>query len=412
MPLHGMHLNNTETTDNNTRSVFFCPLYPNFTWDLKSTTTSWILVFILAFASPVTILLNLLIIIAVKRRKELQKPVNILLSSMAVADFLTGVISMPLSATVHIFILRQVSPRYICALETVISKPMLIFICTSSLYHLTAIAWDRYVAIQKSIDYKVIVTKGLLKKLSLVAWLLALFTSVPAFVVAGVGMDHEDLEIKVTVEAAVGLICLIAIAYFYIMVYLGVRKRKINEISQVNALIKAKLESKVAKTTGLLTASLMLSFLPAMGMTFLRNIFSVFAKSSFLGLGETFVLLNSLASPVLYCYKDRKFRKVVLELLGVRKSNAVQLEDGAARFAIRKKSFGSVEQLKKSVGYKNFRELLPIPSSSNENGSRQVCAQPRLTRSVSCDAAIFENFVHPLAKPHESLIRRKLSAPI
>ena len=392
--------------------MFLCPLYPDYTWNLKSTTTSWILVFITAFASPVTILLNLLIIIAVKRRKELQKPVNILLSSMAVADFLSGAILMPLSATVDILIFRQVSLQYICTLDSAISKPMTIFICFSSLFHLTAIAWERYVAIQKSIDYKVIVTKGLLKKLALVAWLLALFASAPAFAMVKVGMDRENLQIRFTVEGAVGLICLIAIAYLYFMVYLGVRNRKVNEINQVNALLKAKLESKVAKRTGLLTASLMLSFLPGIAIIFLRNIFSVFEKSSFLRLSETFVLLNSLASPLLYCYKDRKFRISVLEVLGVRKSNAVQLEDGAARFVIRNKRFGSVEQLKKSLSNKNFRELLPIPSTSNENSGRQVFIQLRLTRSVSCDAVICENFLHPLAKPHEMLMRRKLSALI
>ena len=205
-----MDVNNTEKTDNNpstnTRSVFYCPLYPNFTWDLKSTTTFWILAFIIVFASPVAILLNLLIIFAVKRRKELQKPVNILLSSMAVADFLSGAISMPLSAAADIFILRQVSLQYMCTLGAVIIKPMMIFICFSSLYHLTAIAWERYVAIQKSIDYKVIVTIGRLKKLSLVAWLLALFTSAPAFAVVAVGMDREDWQIRYTVECAVGLI--------------------------------------------------------------------------------------------------------------------------------------------------------------------------------------------------------------
>ena len=46
-------------------------------------------------------------------------------------------------------------------------------------------------------------------------------------------------------------------------------------------MIKAKLESKVAKTTGLLTASLMLSFLPAMGIIFLRKILPVFKKVGF-----------------------------------------------------------------------------------------------------------------------------------
>ena len=42
--------------------------------------------------------------------------------------------------------------------------------------------------------------------------------------------------------------CLFAIVYFYIMVFLGVQKRKQNQTSQVTIMMKAKLESKVAKT--------------------------------------------------------------------------------------------------------------------------------------------------------------------
>ena len=113
------------------------------------------------------------------------------------------------------------------------------------------------------------------------------------------------MEISFIIEGAIALICLITIAYFYIMVYLGVRKRKINELSQVNALKKAKLESKVAKTTGLLTASLILSFLPAIGMAVLGNVISVFKTNSFFHLGESLMQLNSLISPILYCYRDR-----------------------------------------------------------------------------------------------------------
>ena len=57
------------------------------------------------------------------------------------------------------------------------------------------------------------------------------------------------------------------------MVYLGVRKRKITEISQVSALVKAKQEIKVAKTTGLITAALILSFVPVIVCRWLGRCF-------------------------------------------------------------------------------------------------------------------------------------------
>ena len=90
-----------------------------------------------------------------------------------------------------------------------------------------------------------------MKKLVITAWLLAAFTSFPPLLVLVVGVDQKIKEIWHIGESMVGASCLIAIGYFYIMVYLGVRKRKITEISQVTALVKAKQETKVAKTAGL-----------------------------------------------------------------------------------------------------------------------------------------------------------------
>ena len=334
-----MDVNNTDKNDTypstNTRSVFFCPQFPRFTWDLENTTILWILVVIIPIASVVTILLNLLVIIAIKRRKELQKPVNILLASLAVADLLAGAISMPLSVTIDLSILHHFSLQKICSLDAVLNKPMIFFVCSSSIYHLTAIAWERYVAIKRFIDYKVIVTKSLLQKLSIAAWFLAAFTLVFTLTMAVVEVDRKTVEMRrlyMSGLSIVALICLIAIAYFYILVYLGIRKRKINEISQVNALIKAKMESKIARTTALLTGALICSFLPTIGVSLLGNVYPVFATNSLPRLMEALLQLNSLVSPILYSYRDRKIRKAVLQLLGMRKSHTPQPEAIAPRF--------------------------------------------------------------------------------
>ena len=45
----------------------------------------------------------------------------------------------------------------------------------SSVIHLTLIAWERYVAVQKRIEYKSIVTKSRLNKFTIIAWVSATF---------------------------------------------------------------------------------------------------------------------------------------------------------------------------------------------------------------------------------------------
>ena len=90
------------------RSVFSCPHNPNFAWDPTDKIFPWVMVAIVSIASPAAVILNILVIAAVRSRKELQKNSNILLSSMAAADILVGAINMPLSATVDFVISRQV----------------------------------------------------------------------------------------------------------------------------------------------------------------------------------------------------------------------------------------------------------------------------------------------------------------
>jgi len=64
-------------------------------------------------------LLNAFIILAIKQRRVLQKPSNIMLSSLAVTDLLVGIIAMPTSATIDFFTFSQVSFEHTCMLHAV-----------------------------------------------------------------------------------------------------------------------------------------------------------------------------------------------------------------------------------------------------------------------------------------------------
>ena len=57
--------------------------------------------------SATTVLLNALVIIAVKQRNELQRASNVLLSSMAVTDLLVGGLCVPLRAVVGLLVSYQ-----------------------------------------------------------------------------------------------------------------------------------------------------------------------------------------------------------------------------------------------------------------------------------------------------------------
>ena len=111
-------------------------------------------------------------------------------------------------------------------------------------------------AVQKWKEYKLIITNGRLKKIAIGIWLAALFPAFASLFMAVVLMgDPTVLPGIATLWAAVETIYLFLVAIFYRKVYLGILNRKLNEISHIDVLMKVKLESKVAKTTGLLTAA-------------------------------------------------------------------------------------------------------------------------------------------------------------
>ena len=192
-------------------------------------------------------------------------------------------------------IVNQFSRQQICRLNSVLNKPMIYFVCSSSIYHLNAIAWERYVVIQKFTYYKDIVNykKSPPKTLDSRMVFSRVHAGLRSYNSTVVEVDREVVQMQFLFTAAstVALICLIAIAYFYIM----------NAISQVNdALINAKMESKIARTTALLTAALICSFLPSIGITLLGTVYPAFTTNSLSRLMEAMVQLNSLVSPLLY----------------------------------------------------------------------------------------------------------------
>ena len=118
--------------------------WPHIIWDLQDTTSPWVFAAVAFLISPPAVLLNALIIIAVKRRRELKRTSNILLSSLAVTDLLVGSLCVPLSAVVRLLVSYQIlADHYICVLDFVaISSTVILTIC--SIFHLTMMAWERY----------------------------------------------------------------------------------------------------------------------------------------------------------------------------------------------------------------------------------------------------------------------------
>ena len=296
------------------RFVFSCPYYPTFLWDLTDKVFPWIMVAIVSIASPAAVILNILVIAAVRSRKELQKNPNILLSSMAVADILVGAINMPLSATVDFVISRQVFDDRICLVD-LLNVYFMHALTTCTLYHLILIAWERNQAIRNCYEHKVKMTRSRLKKLAITAWFLAALTPIPGIVVTVQGINYDFIIEAISAFFLLILICLIP--YFYLMVYRETRKSRL--ITQVTVLVKTKLENRVAMTCALASAAVIPSVVPIVTVGLLGDLYPGFRKSSVFRSAETLLQMNSIVNPLIYCYRNRRFRNIILEILCIRK---------------------------------------------------------------------------------------------
>ena len=380
-----MNINNNETSINSCSSTFSCPFVPRgVSYETCGSGLDLIFGIISVMVSIPTILLNASIIVAIKRKRDLQKTSNIMLSSLAVTDLLVGVMVMPITATIYFFTLRQVLPEHICMLlgANNIFVPLLF---SATLHHLTIIAWERYVAVQKWMEYKLIITNDRLKKVAIGTWLSALFPTVAYFSLTVVSGDHIIVNGIFTGWVAAEAVCLFLIAFFYRKVYLGIRNRKLNEISQIDVLMKAKLESKVAKTTGLLTIATISSFIPIFVFAILGNLVPLFRSNASMRLTQLVIQLNSLFNPLLYCYRDHRFRNAIRELFGMKNPQVIESTAGATQFIGRNVSFMSSE--------------LHIIGKRNQ----------RLTRSVSCILTDALDSIHGTSRV--VILKKSLSAP-
>ena len=296
----------------------FCP--PIQTWVLSDTILFKITAAVTIIICPVTILLNILVIIAMKKRRDLRNiHSNILLASMAVAGVLVGAVSMPLTIISDVLVIAKfLNARVFCGIAFVDDTVLYIGSC-SSVYHLTVIAWERRVAIGEWANYKVIVTRGRVKRFARIAWLLAVLTPIPPNVMKIASVEYKYLLFVDITCVLPGTVCIALLGYFYIRVYFGMRRWETEKAREVPCLIKAKWGTKFAKTTAILTVVVLISFIPSLVFLLFGEIFPALRRSSFFRWSMMLAQLNSVFNPVLYCYRDRRFRDAFLEILKLKK---------------------------------------------------------------------------------------------
>ena len=164
-------------------------------------------------ACPPIILLNTLVIIAVRTKPRLQTQHNILLACMARTDLAVGIIQPAYIAKDILIMNGESSCSVYCTFNQLVQVATLC-LCLISLFHLVLIALERYVAMKYSLRYDSIVTKHRLTVAIALSWLIGTVYCV----LRGVKILPVELQFILM------LISLVIIIFCHISVYLVSRR--------------------------------------------------------------------------------------------------------------------------------------------------------------------------------------------
>ena len=286
---------------------------------------------------------------------------------------------MPLTIAFNALVLQRVLFEDVICTIGIISDSTLYTVYLTSFLHLLLISWERYVAVAKWIKYKIIVTRQRVKKYMGVAWLSSILMCAPVIIIETVWVRHYNYKLSLDIHAIKGtfwVVCLAVKVYYYIKVYLAVRKwtrTRLILTVPVNALVKVKRESKTVYTTFWLTLFAGRYLRPSERSLYFVYPFArvspLFREIFIFRWAETILQLNSLVNPLLYWCRNRRFREAALELLRCRKPQRIQPTVSALRW---------IRRHRYSVASLDVEEL-------------QICQKrPRLIRYESelCDAVL------------------------
>ncbi|XP_039605657.1 trace amine-associated receptor 13c-like [Polypterus senegalus] len=316
----------------NDQRVLYCYHSGNIscTKEVRPTSISVILYLLSAVAVMFTFCGNLVVIISISHFKQLHTPTNILILSLAVADFLVGLINMPFMAIQSVETCWNFGDIF-CSVYTIV----LYLLTETSILNLVIIAIDRYIAVCDPLLYstKVNVHVALLSVATI--WLSSLtyvcfffFTGGNATGVMGLDSCAGDCLLVVsktwgTVDLIFSFVfptCIMVTLYTNIFV---VAKRHIRAIAiqqkvsgaetKINVIKKS--ERKAAKTLGIVVAVFNLCWLPIYIFSILNQLmnFSVpyVISVGFLWLGY----LNSGLNPIIYALFYPWFRRSLKQIV-------------------------------------------------------------------------------------------------
>ena len=271
---------------------------------------------------------NSMVIAAVYRKRALRTPTNLILTSLAIADLLTGLVACPLQS----FALYEIfTPQ--ATTSIVLTLPYVVFSGIAFL-HIVAVTVDRHIAITRPLRYASLVTHKRVGLGIVVMWVLcvvgfAIRTTVSVVKNRSDGWaiicEADEFETPLARVQTWSILAFISVLTPVLVVFnvriLNIAMKQSKAISgQQNVLENIGHQGlqdgrlKAVKTTAMVVGVFLMCWIPIyayfvvqladIGGTIFRDVLAVAGLLS--------VVLSSAVNPCIYCYRVREFRRAFL----------------------------------------------------------------------------------------------------
>ena len=251
----------------------------------------------------ISILGNALVLAAIMRTPSIRStPHMIMLCSLAVSDFLVGLIAQP------IFVAEQLTGDHYVSEVSVIIGP---FLCVVSLMKVTAITVDRFLALHYHMRYASFVTESRVKYTLTIIWLIN-------FLLSGLSLLYP--RVHGFVVATVVIICLLICMASYIRIYCFIRRHQLQIQAQQQAVQSSDAGNNLnvtrlkrsAMNTFVFFIVLIICYFPVCVLV-THNELSIKDRRSELEFAITAVYMNSSINPFLYWWRLSELRTPVVK---------------------------------------------------------------------------------------------------
>ena len=283
-----------------------------------------------SFLSYATVMLNIVLIFALRRTSSLPKTLKALILSVAVSDVGVGLLVQPLYTARLLMKMKNANNQETYNDIVTVVGHTLSYV---SFFGVTTISVDRFLAIhlhlkhQDLLTYQEIVTYKRVVATVILSWILSAFLALS-------GVLNSEYGCNIAGVAA-GMACLLTMALIYFKIYIAVRRHTVQVHAQPAQAVASNEENRSIferlKKTTVGTFYVYLLFLAChlpIAIVILTGRKRSKKRRLLMIYAETLLYLSSSLVPLVYCWKFRHIRCAIKNILRDIFARQNQIQEG------------------------------------------------------------------------------------